>query len=389
MSLLPQLVHEFVTPLLAGSTVQVRRPYRVREFRAMVDELGQLHSGDYTDLLLLRLRRGQDVVANPALPEPDPDELALWIGLHNILALDHPDRSRVWTRAITWDRVTSVTRSLLTLSQASTFETALVRHVSLGPFLSIGRTDRVLATPDGEERFRGQEVPRRKLRRAQLLQLGGREERVDWMDVPHAPEVAELVHDVLWTSPLSCVLSPLRAPPGYNPLIAAPFLTQRAFVRRVCYGWARSPHWIEIGGVVMGQLLQALSTDGSQAPATDAIALPGAQVNRSPREVGAIVGALIHTHFLKVLELGARLGLSTNSRDTATQMFLALPRVLPQLSPVLGEPLLVGADLSKFDAQVARRWTEYTEHLGELIPRAVVENLVATLLPAIVKGPPA
>ncbi|MGB1016366.1 MAG: hypothetical protein ACPG4T_19670, partial [Nannocystaceae bacterium] len=86
--MLPQLVNEFVTPLLAGSTLRVRRPYRAREYRAMIDELGALHSGDYTDLLLLRIRRGQDVVANPCLPDPDADELALWVGMHNILAID-------------------------------------------------------------------------------------------------------------------------------------------------------------------------------------------------------------------------------------------------------------------------------------------------------------
>ncbi len=388
-SLLPQLVHEFVTPLLSGGVLHVRRPFRVREYRAMVDDLGQLHSGDFTDLLLLRIRRAQDIVANPGLPEPDPEELALWVGLHNILALDHPDRARVWTRSITWERVESVTRSLLTLSQAENFESALVRHVSMGPFLALGRTDRVLATPDGEERYRGQDVPRRKLRRAQLLQLGGREERVHWMDVPHAPEVAGLIHDALWTSPLSCILSPLRAPSSWNPLIAAPFLSQRAFVRRVCYGWARSQRWIEIGGAVTGQLMALFRNQPPPEAPTDAIALPGVQVRRGPREVGAIVGALIHTHFLKVLELGARLGLSTNSRDPSVQMFLALPRLLPQLTPVLGQPLSFASELSNFDTQVARRWAEYTEHLGELIPQAIVENLVATLLPAIVKGPPA
>jgi len=70
-------------------------------------------------------------------------------------------------------------------------------------------------------------------------------------------------------------------------------------------------------------------------------------------------------------------------------MFLALPRLLPHLSDILGQPLALGPKLSGFDAQVARRWSEYTEHLGELIPKAVGENLVATLLPAIVKGPPA
>ena len=108
--------------------------------------------------------------------------------------------------------------------------------------------------------------------------------------------------------------------------------------------------------------------------------------------VGALVGALIHVHFLRVLEFGARLGVAPSSRDRPVQMFLALPLLLPALSAVLGAPLgstPLGAPhdaLTGFDSQVQRRWIEYVEHLGELIPRAVVENLLATLVPRVVKA---
>ena len=56
-------------------------------------------------------------------------------------------------------------------------------------------------------------------------------------------------------------------------------------------------------------------------------------------------------------------------------------------APLGGTPLGAPHDaLTGFDSQVQRRWIEYVEHLGELIPRAVVENLLATLVPRVVKA---
>ena len=122
------------------------------------------------------------------------------------------------------------------------------------------------------------------------------------------------------------------------------------------------------------------------APAPPApLALRGAVLPRGPDVLAAVVGALVHLHFLKVLELDARLGLALGSRDPAVLGFLALPLVLPALAPVTGTPLggLGGAE--PFDAQTRRRWAEYTDHLEELVPRDAVENLLATLAPAIVQ----
>jgi hypothetical protein len=52
---------------------------------------------------------------------------------------------------------------------------------------------------------------------------------------------------------------------------------------------------------------------------------------------------------------------------------------------VLGAPL-PSDPRAGFDGQVQRRWIEYVDHLGELIPRTVVENLLATLVPRVVKA---
>ncbi|MFY0541999.1 AAA family ATPase [Nannocystis pusilla] len=191
--------------------------------------------------------------------------------------------------------------------------------------------------------------------------------------------------------------APVDGPAGLQPARGASFLRHRAFARAVCHSWASSRHWIEIGGTVLGSLLFSLTgrplsgptptagaTGAQTAGARPMLALPAPADSAGPEDVAALVAALIHVHFLRVLELGARLGVAPTSRDRPVQMFLALPLLLPALGDVLGSPLGGAASLG-FDAQVERRWIEYIDHLGELIPRSVVENLLATLVPRVVK----
>ena len=117
------------------------------------------------------------------------------------------------------------------------------------------------------------------------------------------------------------------------------------------------------------------------------MALPGSTFNAGPEEIGALVGALTHLHFVKVLELGARLGVATATRERAVRLFLGLPLLAPQLEGYLGAPMTPPERGLGFDAQVARRWTEYTDHLADVLPRDVVENLRETLVPRILKDP--
>lgn len=383
----------FVAPLLAGGEVHVAAPIRPSDFRAMVGDVGALRGGA---VALHRVQRAQQLVAEPALADPDVEELALWVALHNLLVLDHPDRARVWARQTTWRRVEQAARYWLTLSHPRDFEAALAHHAAVGAVLDLVRRDQILSAAEGELRFIGQEIPRRRLRWTVPGALSVREEAVTWWTAAHAPEVERLQQDVLWASPVTCLLRPLLAPPGYSPLLGARFLHNRAFARAVCHAWASSRHWIEIGGTVLGSLLFSLTGRPLEAPAQAPApagkaraALPAAPADvttSGPAEVGALIGALIHVHFLRVLELGARLGVAPTSRDRPVQMFLALPLLLPALAPVVGDPLGGVADAPGFDAQVGRRWIEYQGHLGELIPRSVVENLLATLVPRVVKA---
>jgi hypothetical protein len=376
-----EFVNEFVLPLLQGGSLRIHRAYSLRDRAAMLADAGALGGAE---LRFVRLRRAQELVAAPELPEPDADELSLWLGLSNVLFLDHPDTGRVWARTARWQQVEEQTRTLLECGAPVGMHDAHVRHVSVGAFLGLRREDRVIATTSGERRFVGQPI------RAGLfgsVRGEAREEHVEWIRQAHAPGVERLLPSALGVSPLTSLLAPRFAPPGWSPLAAAGFLRARPWARAVVHRWALAPDWVRTGAVLAGSLLQALGLpsavfglpgsirledpDAPEAPAPD---LP------DPVDVGAVVGALVHLHVLKVLELSARIGVSVGTGDWAVQTFLALPLLLRWLEPTLGSPFdpLRGGDL-------ARRWEEYVEHLRGMVPRGVVENLVAMLVPRIVQ----
>lgn len=396
---LQTFVETFALPLLKGGTVTVGRPLRQRDVEAMLGDVVVLGG---TELAFVRLRQAELLAPQVVLPEPDPLELLLWVGLHNTLSFDHPDRGRVWARGTIWKRVEGTTRTMLTMPSPSSIGEGVARHVALDAFSRLQRVDSVVATAAGEFRYLGQTVPRRRFRLTGPLQGSMREERVAWITQAHAPETVRLTEDAMRASPLTCLLEPLRAPPGWSPLSAIAFLAQRSFARAVCYRWARQKDWIAIGGAVMAALLPSLPRrpeagsdplPSRRREAGGPLALPGVILPTAPHDIASVVGALIHLHFLKVLEFDARLGLALGSRDPGVVRFLALPLILGRLAEVTGTPL--GASATRVrrgcvtpDAlglQAERRWTEYLEHLRELVPRATVENLLASLVPAIVR----
>jgi hypothetical protein len=226
-----------------------------------------------------------------------------------------------------------------------------------------------------------------------VQRLRARQVRVTWMSEPHSPATARLLHDALLASPVTCLLRPRLAPDGWSPLLSAALLRDRALVRAVCYAWATDPEWIATGARVMRGLLDTLAPDrratASTHPRPATAALPGAVPPTSPEAVGAVVGALAHLHAVKVLEFDARLGTALGSRDRAVQSFLALPLALPSVEGHLGSPLAGIGARTGFEAGLAKRWSEHTDHLGELVSREIVDNLVAMLRPRIVKRPAA
>jgi len=385
-----QFLGDFVLPLLGGGSMHVGRPLRPKERDLWLGE--QARAG--TQLQYLRLRRAQELTPHPALPEPDDEELSLWMGLHNTFVFDHPERARVWSRNSTWRRVEGATRTLLTLPFPTDVGASVARHITVGAFLQAQRTDVLLTNASGEHRFAGQDPPRRRF-------FGGtmpgttRSETRPWLGLPHAPESSRLIDDALRASPLTCLLEPRRAPSGWSPLLAVEALRERGLARSVVYHWARGKEWIQVGGAVMSALLPSVApkptTPPPPQPSGTMLALPGAVPASDPDSLCALVGALVHLHFLKVLEFDARLGIALGSRDPGILAFLALPLLLPTLRGALGSPLAgldvrkAGVGLERFEAGADRLWTEYLDHLGELVPRAAVENLLAGLVPAIVK----
>ncbi|MCX4244749.1 hypothetical protein [Paraliomyxa miuraensis] len=391
---LTELLDDFVMPLLGGGPLQVGAPLRARDLPPMLELARELQR---PELRFLRLRRGQQLVADPELPDPDPDELQLWAGLYNTLVFEHPDRRRVWSRASVWRRVEGTTRSLLTLSAPASVGEALMRHVSVGAFIDLRRHDMVVGLPTGGElRAMGQDLPRRILRVASPAD-GLRHEQVRLCEQLASLEAQRLLEDALRASPLTCVLRPLVAPPGWSPLWAADAFGDRAMVRAICHEWARQRDWVAVGGAVTGALLPSLPNPSRARPVPregERLALPGAVLPTDPDVLVGVVGALIHLHFLKVVELDARLGVAAASRDPGVTAFLALPLLLPWLGERTGSPLggVVQDDAQRpgrdhVDAPIARRWTEYLDHLQELVPRSAVDNLLASLVSRIVQTP--
>jgi hypothetical protein len=414
----------FVQPLLGGGTVEVEAPLSSHDRAQMLADAGPLLGAE---ILHLRTRAAQRLVAEPMLPEPNADELSLWLGLHDVLALDHPDTERVWTRDSTWRKVETETRSLLAFARPVEMADALARHLAVGAFLQLRREDHIVAGPEGEHRFRGQQPPRRRFGLFSPGYADVRTEVVRWIDQPHAAVVDRLLPDVMWVSPLTSLLRPGWAPPGWSPLMAVEFLRSRPHARAVCHAWAREREWLRIGGVVAGSLLRSLGLHttvfGEQQaaiPGTSAAmqraatpiaeveddeptgvlaALPEPPLPHAPEDIGAVVGALIHLHTLKVLEYDARISVGLGARDWAVQSFLSLPLLLPALEQTLGRPFELTLDRTipgfaapgsgaRAEEAFARRWGEYCEHLAGLVPRTVVEKLLATLVQRIVETAP-
>src|SRR5690606_31468180 len=121
----------FVEPLLGGGVVEVEAPLSSHDRAQMLEDAGPLLGAE---ILHLRTRVAQRLVAEPMLPEPNADELSLWLGLHDVLALDHPDTERVWTRESTWRKVELETRSLLAFARPVDMADALARHLAVGAF---------------------------------------------------------------------------------------------------------------------------------------------------------------------------------------------------------------------------------------------------------------
>lgn len=403
---LPEFLARFVVPLHEGGPIEVGAPLGVRDRERMSAEADALYD---PQLRGLRLQRATELLPDPSLPDPDVSDLSLWLGLHNLLALDHPDRDRVWARASTWAMAVDSTRALIHYAAPTDASEQLARHLSIDRFLDLIRVDQIARVEDQSRRFEGQPAPRAVRRMASIGELDLSEERVRWITAKHTDAVESLLPELMFVSPLTALLRPRRVLGAFDPRFPARWLRTRAGARAIVHTWAREDDWVGVGAALVGHLLRALGREdlleGDLAPggaatrpasaphdadepaddearalaAAPALALSAAS-DHGPAEHAALLGALIHLHLLKVLAFEARVSLGGRADRAAARAFLALPLMLPQLQAVLGDPL-VGID----DDDALRRWEDYLAHLRGLVPLDVMENLVAALAEPVVQ----
>lgn len=371
---LRSFLHRFVFPLLEGGTLRVGAPLSVREIKKIQRDAGELSD---VRLCELRQRRAQLLVPDGLEAPPDIEELQLWMGLYNVLALDHPELSRVWASERTWAAIDQETRALLNLPAVESRKDALARHVTVGAFVELLRDDFRLPSDEGEQVYLGQ-IPSR-VRRTMLSVPDGTVavETVRWVQTKAHPVARRAFLLALWSSPLTCFLRPDLAPRRWSPLEFARFLDHAPLLRAVAYQWDRHPDWLALGAAMLSRLPglgQEAPVDPEQETAPVA-ALAGTVAAPDPRSFERIVCLLIHLHLLKVLDFDVRIGMGRSARDAMMQRFLSLPLTLDLLQPRWGSPM---GDHEH--PRLHRRWREYVAHLEGLVPRDVVDSTRQVLI---------
>lgn len=363
-------LHRFVFPLLEGGSVRIGAPLTERQ-------IGRLHKDAQAladpRLLDLRNRRAELLVYDGLVGLPETEELWLWLGLYNVLALDHPDLSRVWASERTWMAIDQETRRLLTLPPVSDTQEALARHVTVGAFTQLLRDDFYLPSEEGEQVFMGQLPNRGRLTGIGSGQPGMATQTVRWVQTPANPAAIRCFELALWSSPLTCMLYPDIAPEQWSPLTFARMLQEPAFLRAVVYHWERAPDWLALGAAMLERLPGFRDPEKEeQQPAANQelspiAALGGDIAQQDPLAFERVICLLIHLHLLKVMDFDVRIGLGRSASDRSIQQFLALPLVLDLLTPRWGTPIL-----SREQPRLFRRWKEYLSHLQSLLAVDVV-----------------
>ncbi len=398
---LPEFLDAFVRPLHAGGELKIGAPLGVKDLERWSADAGLLYDDELTRLRLLRATRW---FPTPALPEPTLEDLALWMGQYNLLALDHPERERVWARASTWEMAVTATRALIHRAAPTDASEQLARHVSVDAFLALRRSDQIARVGEQSRRYPGQAAPRSVRRMASIGEIELLEERVDWIDAAKSGASSRLLQDLSWVSPLTALMNPSFAHPGFDPRMPATWLRNSSGARAVVHSWARVEDWVGTGASLMRSLLEALGREelvsdepvargrGAEAEleatgaseddeASHELGMLPAVESYGPAEQAALLGALVHLHFLKVMAFEARVTLGGRKSRAAARAFLALPLLLSRFEGRLGDPLL-GVE----DPDALRRWDDYLGHLRGLVPLDVLENLVAALVDPVVQG---
>jgi hypothetical protein len=392
---LSDFVDTFVEPLLSGSLVRVQGPISLRERDRMMTQAGILGQSNLMDA---RLRRAERLLSVPALDDVDVTELSLWIGLHNILAFDHPDVDRVWARESTWQRAVAETVRLLALPASEDLRSELARFAAIDAWLALRRDDYTVMVGSEPLKYLGQMPGRSRVGWSNGAASEVQVETVLWIAAPHHATAEQLIPAALATSSVASLLYPWLASRSWSPVEDdAPYAT-RPLIRGICYAWARRAEWVEIGadlferallgvGIATFQNETALEApkrgDANPKPSLAMRAAPGRMALGRGDEASHwrafmnLSCALVHLHLLKVYEFDARVGLGPGVRRQATLAFLGLPLALAKVEDSVGSPLEGSGELG-----LSKRWQEYLNHLSDLVPRKSVEALTQIFIRA-------
>lgn len=395
---LPTFLGEFVRPLLEGGDVRLRSPLSQRDLETFEADLSPL--GDPV-LARARRRRARRRVADPVVDDMSRFDLMYWMGLHNVVFFDHPQLGQVWASDAKWSVVEKTTAAFLDGAYPSSLSEIVARDVALSAVLDVGRVDQILATREGEYRYLGQPAPRR-LGLFDAVGYQQRAERVRWFEAAHASPTERLLPRAFRSSPLTSLIRADALGGEGSVDEVSPLLSQAGYARAVVYEWARAERWDVTGAMVLERVLRALGLEPGSArglpertantappasDASDAGASPVAASEPPSRALtsGAtppveLVGALLHLHVLKVVEMKTRVGVSAPERPTVWRLFFGLPLLLSDLKARLGTP-----ELAAFDRTLEGRWSQYLSFVRGIIAPDELHWMRRTFLPALIE----
>jgi len=239
--LLPEWLHHFLVPLVAGGDVRVARPFGAVERRQLCDE-ALVTNDERTDALgEARLAVAAEILVVAKEPKLDDEAIDLAIAVNNLLFLSHPAASGSLVRKSKLGRIAEWSVNLVdSLGPPEDAAQLVSRHTLLGHLFDLGRDDVHLTFWAGRRDFRGSEPPSRLYRWSKVRRVREERTRVQLVgeflnDQGHRQQA--LLEALLRASPLTDLLEPQRSEPALDLEGPARWLGEPVIARAVAERW--------------------------------------------------------------------------------------------------------------------------------------------------------
>jgi hypothetical protein len=226
-------VSRFLLPLVKGGALHVGRPLGARAIEGMVrtwragtrrsfTSLEDMAEEDaLAELGRLRQARARALVHGAGSPALDEASLRLGVGVHNLLALGHPELGAGFTANLAGralerrqQQIVDATLPIADLGPPATAEEALRRHSLLARLGEITRTEYTVDYWAGTRRFIGREPPGALLALPRLRRVATTSQRRLWWKEIGVPACGRPLWIALHrASPLVEALDPVRLDP--------------------------------------------------------------------------------------------------------------------------------------------------------------------------------